>query len=98
MCVPTPAECLRMYSVLVLIPPKFFKGFVFSSSHEHMFLLSYKGKPTGGKPVLHALLISDSLAKSLPMYAIPCLCCLESTVEALSRCNWQTLGRKCQLS
>lgn len=66
MCTPALAEFPRKYSVLVLMPKKFFKDFVLSTLYEHTLLLSFQGHPTGWELLLCAIVISVSLAKLSP--------------------------------
>lgn len=44
-------SCRMFENILsVLMPKKFFKGFVFSTSYEYMFLLSFQGPGLVGCP------------------------------------------------
>lgn len=74
---------------------KVFLKVLYSAHHMHTCSFCLHGSPTGWEPLFCALLISVSLAKLFPMYALTCLCCSESIVDALSRCDWRTLEREC---
>lgn len=63
-----PSSCRMSEKVFCISinAKNFFKGFVLSTSYEHMFLPTFQGNPASWEPLLCAILISVSLAELFP--------------------------------